>query len=218
MKYLKYFEQNISYEDKKLTSLKELNIPKYFFTNFNCSNNQLTSLEFCPKEVGGYFDCVSNRLTSLEFCPKEVGGYFDCDNNNLASLEFCPEKIGGFFSCSNNQLTSLEFCPETINDNFYCNNNQLTSLEFCPKSVSGIRFNCSNNPWSNPLQYNLIKKFNITDAYTDEQINFFGSYEYQKEFLNNSPEKYKDLIPIGFSKEIKEEFDWLFNAADMGLL
>ena len=54
--------------------------------NFYCSFNQLTSLEFCPKEVGGDFYCFNNQLTSLEFCPKEVGGDFYCFNNQLTSL------------------------------------------------------------------------------------------------------------------------------------
>ena len=112
--------------------------------DFNCFNNKLTSLEFCPKEVGGGFICSNNKLTSLEFCPKEVGGDFYCFNNQLTSLEFCPEKVSGHFYCSNNQLTSLEFCPKEVGGNFYCSFNQLTSLEFCPKEVGGD-FYCFNN-------------------------------------------------------------------------
>ena len=59
----------------------------------------------------GDFNCYKNPLTSLEFCPKEVGGDFYCSNNKLTSLEFCTEKVCGYFNCSNNKLTSLEFCP-----------------------------------------------------------------------------------------------------------
>jgi len=43
---------------------------------FNCSNNYLTSLDFCPKEVGGNFNCSWNELISLDGCPKSVGGDF----------------------------------------------------------------------------------------------------------------------------------------------
>ena len=70
--------------------------------NFNCSDNNLTSLEFCPKIVEGNFYCSDNNLTSLEFCPEEVNGYFDCSHNKLISLEFCPEIVEGNFDCSNN--------------------------------------------------------------------------------------------------------------------
>jgi len=59
--------------------------------NFNCSQNQLTSLEGCPRSVGGYFDCSQNKLTTLEFCPQSVGRHFDCSTNNLKDLYGFPE-------------------------------------------------------------------------------------------------------------------------------
>ncbi len=64
---------------------------------FNCSNNYLTSLDFCPKEVGGNFNCSWNELTSLEFCPIEIGGDFNCSWNELISLDGCPKSVGGDF-------------------------------------------------------------------------------------------------------------------------
>jgi hypothetical protein len=37
-----------------------------------------------PKEVGECFDCTDNQLTSLEGAPWKVGGEFECtDNPNL---------------------------------------------------------------------------------------------------------------------------------------
>jgi hypothetical protein len=82
--------------------------------DFYCHNNQLTSLEGSPKEVGGDFDCSSNQLTSLEGSPKEVGGNFDCSSNQLTSLEGSPKEVGGDFDCSSNQLTSLEGSPKEV--------------------------------------------------------------------------------------------------------
>jgi hypothetical protein len=52
----------------------------------------------------------------------------------------------------------------------------------------------------------------------NELKKIYGSYEYQKEFLTEFPEKYKDLEFVGYNDKIKEEFDWLFNAVDMGLM
>jgi hypothetical protein len=42
----------------------------------------LTTLEGCPKEVGDFL-CKNNQLTSLEFCPTEIGGDFSCRDNKF---------------------------------------------------------------------------------------------------------------------------------------
>lgn len=116
--------------------------------NFICSTVddtlELSSLEGCPKKVGGDFICGFTDLTSLEGCPKEVGGNFDCRFNNLTSLEGCPEKVGGGFDCHGNKLTSLEGAPKEVSGDFDCHNTKLTSLEGCPEKVSGY-FDCGDN-------------------------------------------------------------------------
>jgi Leucine-rich repeat (LRR) protein len=221
MKYLKYFEnlEYIYYSNQNLTTLKDKNIPKHISGSFWCNDNQLISLVYCPETVGGGFDCSNNQLTSLEYGPKTVNGYFNCRNNELTSLKYCPKTVEGDFYCSDNQLTSLEFCPEYVGEDFSCSHNQLTSLDYAPEYVGGD-FDCNENNWTNVIPFELIKKFNIRkwNLYTKEQKEKFYSYEYQKEYLTNSPEKYKDLEPIGFNDKIKDEFDWLFNAIDMELM
>ena len=111
---------------------------------FDCSNNNLTSLEGCPTEVGLDFFCYKNNLISLEHCPKEVGRFFSCSFNNLTSLEYCPNKAFDYFSCNNNNLTSLKGCPVELDGSFNCSYNNLTSLEHCPTKVDGS-FDCSHN-------------------------------------------------------------------------
>ena len=105
---------------------------------------ELSSLEGCPKKVGGDFICGFTDLTSLEGCPKEVGGNFDCRFNNLTSLKGCPEKVGGGFDCHGNKLTSLEGAPKEVDGNFDCHNTKLTSLKGCPEKVAGY-FDCGDN-------------------------------------------------------------------------
>jgi len=110
--------------------------------NFSCSYNQLTSLEFCPKEVSGNFYCSDNKLTSLEFCPKEVGGSFGCFNNQLTSLEFCPEKVGGYFSCSYNKITSLADIHKRLkkmNGTFFADDNPIKSNVIGLMLVAGCK-------------------------------------------------------------------------------
>jgi hypothetical protein len=73
--------------------------------DFDCTNNQLTTLEGSPKEVGGDFSCSTNRLTILDGGPREVGGSFYCNHNQLITLEGGPREVGGrFFSCGDNPI------------------------------------------------------------------------------------------------------------------
>ena len=65
--------------DVNLNDKKLFNIPVKFSEVtgiFNCSDNQLTSLKFCPQIVELNFNCSNNQLTSLEFCSQTVGGSF----------------------------------------------------------------------------------------------------------------------------------------------
>ena len=76
--------------------------------DFDCSNQQLTSLNGAPSEVNGDFRCLDNQLTSLEGAPSEVDGDFNCSRNELTSLKGAPSEVGGSFVCYRNQLTSLK--------------------------------------------------------------------------------------------------------------
>jgi len=133
---------NFNCTKNELTSLE--GAPKSVGGDFNCYDNQLTSLEGAPESVGRNFNCYGNQLTSLEGSPKSVVGSYECANNKLTSLEGGPQSVGGNFYCYDNQLTSLEGSPKSVNGSFYCRDNQLTSLEGAPQSV-GRDFECSNN-------------------------------------------------------------------------
>ena len=89
---------------------------------FDCSRNELTSLEGCPKEVVGYFTCDYNKLKDLIGGPQEVGGSYHCDGNQLETLEGCAGDIGGSLCCANNKLELLD-CASIINDNILCSYN-----------------------------------------------------------------------------------------------
>lgn len=73
-----------------------------YYNNFDCSNNDLKSLQNAPQEVGFDFDCSYNELTSLEGAPVKVGEDMDCRNNSLISLNGAPQKISGDFKCKGN--------------------------------------------------------------------------------------------------------------------
>ncbi len=55
-----------------------------------------------PKTINGIFDCSYNNLITLEGSPKIVNGDYDCSFNNLTSLKGCAKEIKGSFSFSEN--------------------------------------------------------------------------------------------------------------------
>lgn len=79
--------------------------------------------------VHGSFDCSYNNLTTLDGSPKVVGGFFNVSDNNLTSLIGGPVNVKYSYVCSNNGLTSLEGSPIIIGGLFRCNNNPLKSID-----------------------------------------------------------------------------------------
>jgi hypothetical protein len=77
--------------------------------DFYCGHNNLTSLEGCPKQVGGFFYCGHNNLISLKGSPNWVGGNFRLGNNKLTSLKGSPNYIGGDFDCDVNLKGTKEY-------------------------------------------------------------------------------------------------------------
>ena len=72
---------------------------------FDCSGNNLKSLEGAPKELNNWFNCASNKLTSFQYSPKIIrNGGFDCENNDIRTFEYFPSYIGDVFFCIGNPI------------------------------------------------------------------------------------------------------------------
>lgn len=71
-------------------------------------NRNLTTIPIKFNKVSGSFDCSWNNLISLENSPIEVGGDFICDFNRLKSLVGSPIKINGYLSCIGYKLETLD--------------------------------------------------------------------------------------------------------------
>ena len=129
-----------------LSSLKTLNVSRVT-KSFRCEWLKLTSLEGCPKEVGGDFVIKNTYIKNLEGLPKKIGGsivlFFNYD---LTSLEGLPKSVNGYFSCCRHRmLTTLKGCPERIKGHFICRDNGLTSLEGFPKFIGdSVKLNPNN--------------------------------------------------------------------------
>jgi hypothetical protein len=78
----------------------------------------LTEFPLTFNKVTGNFDCGENNLTSLKGSPRWIGGGFYCDHNILTSLEFSPDYVDRDFWCQYNNLTD-NYCITEIKGKFY---------------------------------------------------------------------------------------------------
>ena len=124
MKYLRLFE---SFEDideickKYKISDYTINTDESIDVNENVciSNKYLTKLPLKFNKIDGYFDCSENELTSLEGSPVEINGNFYCSNNELTSFEYAPKIIRGSFDCDCNNIKTFEYFPSYVKGNFW---------------------------------------------------------------------------------------------------
>ena len=115
---------------------------------FDCSFNELTTLENSPRYIGGFFSCQGNYgLSSLMGGPVEVIGNYNCSLCNLSNLIGCPKIINTTLYCDQNKLTSLEGISEYIKDTLFCNENNITTLKGCPMVIDG-NLSIEDNPIS----------------------------------------------------------------------
>lgn len=76
--------------------------------------------------VEGFFDCSENDLESLENSPQIIHGSFYCSGNKLTTLKGCSNIINGDFYCSENKLNNLAYGPKEVKGNYDCYFNNVT--------------------------------------------------------------------------------------------
>jgi hypothetical protein len=173
--------------------------------------NSLVDLKQLPltfNKVNGFFSCRENNLTTLEGCPKKVSRFFDCSYNRLTSLEYSPKIVEGHFHCwYNHYITSLEGLENTyisglLNANG-CKN--LYSLKGFPKKVGS--FWCKKTPieaiynkFIQECDYDTMRKFNKFDVIYTDGLDWFIDYDNLGKFLRSvgkdeiSMEDFDDFI------------------------
>ena len=133
MRYLKLFE-SFEYIDE---ICRKYNIKNYTINpdgtidvneDVNFANIGLKNLPLKFNNVNGWFDCSHNNLKSLEGSPVEVNDYFTCYNNNLTSFEYAPKIIRGNFFCDWNNIKTFEYFPSFIKYYFGCYNNPICEV------------------------------------------------------------------------------------------
>ena len=73
------------------------------YGSVNMTGMELEIIPYKFYQVDGRFDCSDNELKTLENCPSYVRDNFDCSNNKLVTLEGCPSNCFNFV-CRNNPI------------------------------------------------------------------------------------------------------------------
>lgn len=84
--------------------------PKKVGKNYDCSLNYLKNLVGAPNKVVN-FNCSNNNLSTLKGSPMFVEGDFDCSNNLITSFKDGPLSCKGHLNCQTNLIQSMEHLP-----------------------------------------------------------------------------------------------------------
>ena len=74
------------------------------------------------------FDCSDNQLTSLDLSQNTALTKLDCSWNLLTSLDVSKSATLEILYCNDNKLTNLDVSKNTALDLLFCSNNKLTNL------------------------------------------------------------------------------------------
>ena len=156
---IKLFEQ-FNNEQEIIEICKKYNIENYTINpdgsidvdgNVDLSYMKLVKIPLKFNKITGVFVCCGNQLTSLEGCPKEVGGGFNCSDNRITDLQGIPSGINGRLNCKNNNLTTLKGFPMIIYDSLNLQENPLSIID----SSIEVRGECIYVGSTN-LDFNII--------------------------------------------------------------
>jgi len=98
-------------------------------TEFDCQNNQLTTLDVSQNTALTFFACDNNQLTTLDVSANLALTYLNCNTNQLTFLDITQNIALTYLRCNDNQLTSLDVTQNTFLNNLFCANNQITYLD-----------------------------------------------------------------------------------------
>ena len=128
--------QSLNVSGKGISNLKgvqQFNNVLYF----DCSNNNLTSLDYLPDPTHKTYlksiDCSNNKITSIDLDNYSNLTTLNCSNNQIAISDpwsVLPTSLT-YLNCANNKITKLDFNT----GGYYTHFDHLTNLD------------CSNNPY-----------------------------------------------------------------------
>lgn len=207
MKYLKIYESFEEYSFEEYC--KSYNYDKYI----NCDRIGLTSLKGIEKftDIIELY-CRYNKLRSLKGIENLTKlKRIDCDNNYIESLEPLANLNLHTLFAYNNKLTSLkglENCKSF--SSLFVERNKIKNLDAIKGKKISI-LSCYDNDLDEPVPEEIIENCDNAVFYNTDDFRRFQSYEIQKNFLEEHPERIKDLEQFGFSEEIVKEYKELLD-------
>ena len=112
--------------------------PATVLRSYDCSLNQLTSLEGAPEMLQDKFICSHNKtLKSLEHSPKVVGCYFAV-SCGLVSLNGISEYVNDSLDVSDNPLEHLRGISKFIQGDVVLQNTPIVQFYDIPETLGGM--------------------------------------------------------------------------------
>ena len=123
-----------------------------------------------------------------------------------------------YLNCEDNKIEELPELPDTLR-HLICSNNRLKKLPKLPENL--LQMDCHNNEWEEPIKIEIIDRFYLygnSSPYTKNQIELFNSEEFQRKFLTENPERFRDLtiLDLEIHPTIRKEFNYIFEGEGMG--
>ncbi|CAC9975196.1 T9SS type A sorting domain-containing protein [Flavobacterium panici] len=189
----------------KISGVTTLNISGSSITNLtgiqdfaalqqlDCSNNQLTALDFSKNIALTNLSCNSNKLTTLDVSKNVALTYLYCYSNKLTTLDVSKNTALIYLHCYENQLKALDVSKNTALRYIDCSSNQLTSLNLKNGNNTNVSsYNFTNNPNLSCIQVdNDYYSSNSWKSYKD------ATASYSKDCLAST------LIPdVNFEKKL----------------
>ena len=112
-------------------------------TDFDCSENQLTTLDVSKNTALTRLICSNNQLKALDVPQNTALKTLFCKKNQLTALDVSQSTALKILSCEKNQLTTLDVSNNTALTGLWCFGNQLKALNLSQTALTEL--NCSYN-------------------------------------------------------------------------
>ncbi len=123
---------------------------------FNCTNNEITTLDISKNTKLRVLRCGGNQLTALDVTNNEQLDYLDCGINELTSLDVSKNTALTVLDFSVNNLFTIDLSHNPALERVSCGNNQLTELDFSHNPVVS-KIDCSQNTIRDEKMEKLIQ-------------------------------------------------------------
>lgn len=166
------------------TSLEEIEIPKYYVTE-----SEIKNLNISGCSVLKSLDAYGISMTSLDLSNCAALEELYCSDNNLNKLALDDCTALEILSCGGNNLNELKLETCVSLEELYCSYNQLTTLDV-RKCLSLTSINCSDNPITDldisglsslkniSCSWEGMVSFNASNCSSWEETNFSSSDGY----------------------------------------